>query len=286
MEMIYTLPFFIRDKEPYYSHDLELAHRCFSSLQYSDDVLVVLYNQGCLEQDKLTNFLSAYEIDTVIIGDGINVGIAQSRQFCFEYIWNNYSQVPFICEMHLDMVFLKNWHIPLINFLKDSEEPVISPGIITANGEVHPINKGVSVVEVPQKYKELKNLLNSQKQDEICEGFVHPVIHKSHVLKDIGGYDYHFLKGKQGYEDDSILLGYLYYMGTRTNWRPKAYLKSYVYHAAMAQRMTLKGKEEDFNLNLRGLFYQYGGYGFKHLSRLHNNDVNFEKHFENVLNQL
>lgn len=286
MEMIYTLPFFIRADESYYSYDLELAHRCFSSLQHSDDVLIVLYNQGSLNKDILINFLSSYKVKTKIIGDGINIGIAKARQICFEYIWSNYSQVPFICEIHLDMIFTKNWHLPLINFLKDSQEPVISPGIITANGEMHPINKGVSAVEIPHKYEELKNLLSSKTQDEICEGFVHPVIHKSHVLKEIGGYNYHFLKGKQGYEDDSILLGYLYYMGTRTNWKPKAYLKSYVYHAAMAQRMTLQGKEEDFKLNLRGLFYQYGGYGFKHLSRLHDNDVNFKKLFENVLKQL
>ncbi|SKC84200.1 hypothetical protein [Maledivibacter halophilus] len=286
MEMIYTLPFFIRNDEKYCSYDLDLAHRCFSSLQLSDDVLVVLYNQGCLTNDEIEDFLSNYRIRTIMIGNGENIGIAKARQLCFEYIWENYSEVPFICEIHLDMVFTKNWHIPLVDFLKVSDEPMVSPGIITSNGELHPINKGVSIGKVPMEYKKLEILLNRVIKEEIWEGFVHPVIHKSNILQEIGGYDYHFLKGKQGYEDDSILLGYLYYMGTRTNWKPKAYLKSYVYHASMAQRMTLQGKEEDFNLNLRGLFYQYGGYGFKFLSKLHKNDDSFQKLFENVLKQL
>lgn len=286
MDIIYTLPFFIREEHPCREQDLKLAENCLSSLQQSGNTVIVIYNQGCLKEDNLRDFLSFFKIYPIILGDGHNVGIARARQICFEYIWQNYPEVPFIAEIHLDMIFPPNWHRPLLDFLNSSDEPMICPGIVTSGGELHPINKGVSMVKVPQEYTDLVFMLKQLVRDEFHEGFVHPVIHKSRILKEIGGYDYRFLKGKQGYEDDSLLLGYLYHMGTRTNWKPKACLKSWVYHAAMAQRIALPGKEQEFALNLRGLFYQYGGYGFKQLARIHNNDSYFAALFESILQEL
>jgi len=286
MEIIYTLPFFIREELNFQNYDLKLAADCLSSLQESDGVTVVLYNQGCLTKDRLLNFLSSYGIKPIIIGEGKNVGIAKARQTCFEYIWKHYDEVPFICEIHLDMIFPKNWYKPLINYLRNTDEPMLSPGILTLSGELQPMDIEGSKVEIPQKNADLISLLTQFARDEICEGFVHPIIHKSHILKDVGGYDYRFLKGKQGFEDDSLLLGYLYYMGTRTKWKPKSYLKSWVYHATMVQRMTLHDKDQDFQLNLNGLFYQYGGYGFRHLSKIYNNDANFQMFFEKVLKKI
>ncbi|WP_432401150.1 hypothetical protein [Wukongibacter sp. M2B1] len=286
MEMIYTLPFFVREEPNFYKYDLKLASDCFSSLERSDDITVIIYNQGCLRKDKLLDFLSSYRVKAIILGDGKNVGIAKARQMCFEYIWSNYAEVPFICEIHLDMIFPKNWHEPLLIQLKNSDEPMISPGILTSDGELQPLNKKVSKTEIFTDITDLTCFLNKLSKDEVCEGFVHPVIHKSHILKEIGGYDYRFLKGKQGFEDDSLLLGYLYYMGMRTNWRPKCCLKSWVYHGTMVQRMALQGKEQDFELNFNGLFYQYGGYGFKHLSELYKDDLNFQMFFKKVLEKL
>lgn len=286
MEIIYTLPFFIRKEPNFYEYDLKLADDCFSSLQQSDDVTIVIYNQGCFTKDRLLNFLSSYRIKPIIIGEGENVGIAKARQLCFEYIWEHYDEVPFICEIHLDMIFPPNWHKPLIGYLKNSDEPMISPGILTSSKEVHLVNIEGTKVKIPQNNTDLISLLTQLEKDEVNERFVHPVIHKSHILKEVGGYDYRFFKGKQGFEDDSLLLGYLYYMGTRTNWKPKCYLKSWVYHATMVQRMTLNEKYEDFQINLNGLFHQYGGYGFKHLSKIYNNNANFQIFFRKVLEKL
>lgn len=65
------------------------------------------------------------------------------------------------------------------------------------------------------------------------------------------------------------MLGFRYYMGTRTDWKPKCCLASYVYHATMAQRMTLVNTPETFMVNLNGLFKQYGAYGFLQLAEIH-----------------
>ncbi|MFP7224936.1 hypothetical protein SFC65_22485 [Priestia filamentosa] len=124
------------------------------------------------------------------------------------------------------MIFPKVWYAPLIKYLNDSDEPIISPGIMTSYGELQPIGRWVSF---PLTIPDLLSFLEELPEERIVEGFVHPVIHKAHVLKEIGGYDTRFFKGKQGYEDDSILLGHLYYMGIRTKWRQKRYLKSWVY---------------------------------------------------------
>ncbi|WHH58249.1 hypothetical protein [Petroclostridium sp. X23] len=283
MEMIYTLPFFIREEPEYYDYDLKMAEDCFTSLQQSEDTVIVMYNQGCLTNENLKDFLSAYRFKSVILGSGENIGIAQARQICFEYIWNNYCDVPFIAEIHLDMIFPVNWHHSLIDYLKSNNEPMISPGIVIEDGGLYPIDGDTKKVAVPQEQAKLFSLLKQLEKEEVREGFVHPVIHRSNVLKAVGGYDCRFFRGKQCFEDMSLILGYIYYMGLRVNWKPKAYLKSWVYHAAMVQRKTLVDRGQDFNLNLNGLFYQYGGYGFKQLSEIFKSDSTFETFFRDIV---
>lgn len=285
MKMIYVLTFFVRESSPYREYDMKMVQDCFFSLQQSEEKVIVIYNQGCLTNSEIRELLVPYHVNPIIIGDGGNIGIAQARQACFEYIWNNFSEVPFICEIHVDMVFPVNWYQPLIEFLENSDEPLISPGVFALDGKLYPENKSAGVEEIPSEHAALCTLLEKLKKNELREGFLNPVIYKSNVLKEVGGYDCRFLKGKQGYEDDSLLLGFLYYMGTRTQWTPKCNLKSWIYHATGGQRMTIPGKEKEFALNLNGLFCQYGANGFRQLARMRHN-IQFEVFYNDVLQHL
>ncbi len=272
MKLIHTLPLWINESER--NSNIDMMKRCFKSLEKSSENTIVIYNQGCFDNDELTVLLSPFNIKSIIIGEGINIGIAKARQLCFEYIWEYYPDVQYISEIHLDMLFPPKWHLPIIDYLNDTDEPMLSPGIMTKYGELQPLN---SYIELPSESSEVIQYLEQLSRNQVVERFVHPVIHKASVLKEIGGYDTNFLKGKQGYEDDSLLLGYLYFMGTRTNWKPKCYLKSWVYHATMAQRMSLTDKHLDFELNEEGLYHQYGAYGLKHLSKLYSNSTVFQQ---------
>ncbi|MGO4790974.1 hypothetical protein AB4124_26555 [Paenibacillus sp. 2KB_20] len=282
MKIIHTLPVMIRS-ECFRDDDLSMARACFESLRSSEDHLVVLYNQGCLSNDNLRALLTSCGLSAVILGDGENIGIARARQTCFEYIWKHHRDVEYISEIHVDMVFPRNWYVPLLDFLANSDEPMISPGIVTMYGELQP--SGLDAVTPDDQEAELITLLGELKRDEVVEGFVHPVVHKARILREIGGYDTQFLRGKQGYEDDSLLLSYYYYMGTRTNWRPKCYLKSWVYHATMAQRMTLPDKHKEFALNEEGLIRQYGAYGLMRLSNIHRNPSAFDNLLQKIIQQ-
>ncbi|MDR6881951.1 methyltransferase domain-containing protein [Bacillus sp. 3255] len=264
LDIIHTLPLWIRGES--INDDLTMALACLESLRGSKNQLVVIYNQGCMKNSEWKAILSSLDIPAVILGEGENIGIAHARQICFEYIWKHYPNVDYLSEIHVDMVFPKNWFMPLLDYLDHSDEPMISPGIVTKVGDMQPIG---GHIEVPAHLSDLCLLLEGLARDEIYEGFVHPVIHKVKVLHEVGGYDIKFLKGKQGYEDDSLLLSYHYYMGTRMNWKPKCNLQSWVYHATMAQRMSLADKHLDFSLNEEGLFNQYGAYGIKKLAKLH-----------------
>ncbi|MBJ9993538.1 hypothetical protein [Paenibacillus sp. S28] len=272
MKIIHTLPVLIRSE--HLPADLSMATACFESLRSSEDQHIVLYNQGCLSNENLRALLSECGLSPVILGHGENIGIAEARQTCFEYIWKHHRNVEYISEIHVDMVFPPNWYVPLIEYLGESvNEPMISPGIVTMYGELQPI--GIET-EIPDNSLDLIPFLMDLQRDEIREGFVHPVVHKARILREIGGYDTQFLRGKQGYEDDSLLLGYYYYLGTRNNWRPKCYLKSWVYHATMAQRMTLPDKHMEFALNEEGLIRQYGAHGLRSLSNIHQNPAAFD----------
>ncbi|ADG81825.1 hypothetical protein [Thermincola potens] len=262
--LVHTLTFLLRDE-----NDLKMADKCFNSLQQTKDTCIVVYNQGYMTNSELSEYLCDYRFTFHILGCGENEGIPVARQRCMKYIWENLPQYKFVSEIHVDMIFPANWHVPLIKYLETHDEPMICPGIITQFGEIHPWKKGTKSIDIPLEPEEIISLCQSLREEKLCEGFVHPVIHKIEALKKVGGYDTRLLKGKQGYEDDSLLLGYRYYMGTRTGWKPKCYLASYVYHASMAQRTTLQNITEEFMINLNGLFKQYGSYGFLQLAEIH-----------------
>ncbi|GAB6926142.1 hypothetical protein JCM10914A_01250 [Paenibacillus sp. JCM 10914] len=264
VRIIHSLPLFIRESSR--ESDLQMATLALDSLRKSDESMIVIYNQGCLTHEELQVWLDAREIIGTLLGSGQNVGIAAARQACFEYIWTQYPDVEYISEIHVDMIFPPNWYEPLLAYLERSGEPMVSPGILTASGELQPLQEFITLPDDPD---ELIRTLQHLSREDIAQGFVHPVIHQASVLRQIGGYDTRFLSGKQGYEDDSLLLGMRYYMGTRTAWRPKCCLESWVFHTTMAQRMSLPDKHIDFARNEEGLFRQYGVYGINELLRIH-----------------
>jgi hypothetical protein len=273
MTIIHTLPLLIRDGA-HREHDIAMLVTGLSSLCASAERQLVVYNQGCLNNGELRSLLAALGLpDAAVLGNGDNAGIAPARQACFEYIWRTHPDVSYISEIHVDMLFPPNWYDPLIAYIEQTGEPMAAPGIVTAFGELQPVGE---FRPVPTQVEAMVELLVSLARDEAMEGFVHPCVHRASALREVGGYDTALLRGKQGYEDDSLLLGYLYYMGTRTNWRPKCCLRSWVYHATMAQRMAMTDKAEQFRMNEEGLFRQYGVYGLRHLAKLHRNPQSFE----------
>lgn len=275
--IVHTLPFLLRDQ-----HDLDMAEACFGSLQNTGNICVVLFNQGYMNNTELKKYLKKYRISFHVLGSGQNEGIPAARKACMDYIWANMPEARYISEIHVDMIFPENWHKPLIKYLETIDEPMVCPGIFTQFGEIHPLAKNVKSLEVPVGLEKIIDLCDELREDREIEGFVHPVVHRAEALKCIGGYDTRFLSGKQGFEDDSILLGYRYYMGTRIDWKPKSCLASYVYHASLAQRTTLQNTAEEFNINLNGLFRQYGAYGFMQLARIHGNN-DFMQLFNSVV---
>ncbi|MCS7460416.1 hypothetical protein N0M98_09705 [Paenibacillus doosanensis] len=273
LNIIHTMPLLIRSDDAL-GYDVAMLRRAAESLRASDDHTLVVYNQGGLSNAQLSGLFGAFGLAPVILGDGANVGIAQARQSCFRYVWDRFKEVPYISEIHVDMAFPRNWHVPLIAYLESSDDPLVCPGILTSGGELQPLGLYGTV---PQQTDELIAYLESLSRNEIREGFVHPVVHKSAALREVGGYDTRFMKGKQGYEDDSLLVGYSFYMGTRNRWKPKCCLHSWVYHATMAQRMSLPDRHADFTLNETGLFQKYGAYGLEQLSALYPNSKVFEQ---------
>ncbi len=273
MKIIHTLPWFIREA-PLKEEDLAMALKSLASLALSADSFVVLYNQGCIGTTELERLLEASGIKAEVLGEGTNIGIAKARQACFEHIWEKYPETSFISEIHVDMLFPAGWYLPLIDYLQQTGEPLVSPGILTGYGELQPIGQQLS--REAAEAGSMLEVLASLARNEIAHGFVHPVVHNSDILRRIGGYDTSFLRGKQGYEDDSLLLGCCYYMGLRSGWRPACNLNTWVYHATMAQRMSLPDKQLDFALNEQGLLRQYGAYGLKHLAELHGQPGAFE----------
>jgi len=280
-QVVHTIPFLIRTHA-----DLKLAEICLESLGESDpNGIVVLYNQGILTNRELEVFLKNFKLQFNVLGEGVNIGIGQGRMACFQYIWARLPDTKFISEIHVDMFFPKGWLEELVSFLEDNAgEPMICPGILTFKGELHPEEKEKTMItEIPfGNQEQMNNLLTKLTFDKVLEGFVHPVLHRAEALKAVGGYDARFLKGKQGYEDDSLLIGYRYYLGTKNNWLPKCYLKTRVYHATLAQRASLEDKNQDFQKNLRGLVYQYGVKGLMELSSIYKEN----KHFKEVIDEL
>ncbi|WP_235613081.1 hypothetical protein [Paenibacillus sp. LC231] len=270
MRIIHTMPLFIRESSR--EHDLDMASLALGSLQRSQDHVTVLFNQGCLTNEELHGWLQTQGISAMIRGNGTNIGIAAARQACFEFIWEHFPQIEYLSEIHVDMIFPPNWYAPLLRYLERTDEPMVSPGIVTSSGELQPLGAYILLPDTPEGICET---LQQLPREGTADGFVHPVVHRADILREIGGYDPRFLSGKQGYEDDSLLLGMRYYMGTRTKWRPKCCLESWVYHATMAQRMSLPDKYIDFSKNENGLFHQYGAYGLRELADIHHGSEGF-----------
>jgi fibronectin type 3 domain-containing protein len=144
---------------------------------------------------------------------------------------------------------------------------MISSGIVDAQKNLNFLDQ--TALNIPTNLSEFDEFLENLKCDKIVHGFTNPCVHVSKILKFAGGYDKHFLKGKQCYEDDSMLLGYYYYYGTKANWHPKVNFNTVVYHAIAGQRMVLDDFSANVNLNYNGLVLQYGAMGLKSLSELH-----------------
>jgi hypothetical protein len=259
--LIHTLLFMLRENR--LTDDLAMAKDCLKSLEKSTYHTVVVYNQGFFTGDRLKEFLSDFRLDVHIIGEGINAGTAAGRQRCFEYVWERFPECGYISELHLDMTFPEHWEDALVDYLGSHDEPMVSCGIIDKQGNMPFLNK---TAMLPQSREEYDIFLQSLRENEILHGFTNPCIHVSAILKETGGYNPLFLKGGQCFEDDSMLLGYYYYYGTKRNWYPKINFNSVVYHAVAGQRLNMGG---NVMVNFGGLVKQYGLMGLKHLCVLH-----------------
>ena len=262
MKLIHTLLFLLRPEK--LSEDIDLAKTGLKSLEKGSYKTLVVYNQGPLSNDELEAFLHQFNLDCMVIGEAVNVGIAAGRQRCFQYIWDNYPDAEFISEIHLDMIFTHHWEDAMVDFLSRNDEPVVSAGIIDKGGVLPFLDQAER--EMPNDFEGYDSFLIGLRCDRIVHGFTHPCIHKSEIIREIGGYDINFLRGKQCFEDDSLLLGYYYYYGTKANWHPKVNYNSVVYHAVALQRLDL---HDSIMPNYNGLVKQYGAIGIKNLSHLH-----------------
>ncbi len=264
MRLIHTLLLLCRETNR--AQDLAMVETCLKSLEQSTYKTVVVYNQGCLSNDELQAYLKNFALRFYIIGEGANTGTTIGRQACFRYIWENFSETEYISEIHPDMIFPSHWEDAPVAYLASHDEPMVSCGIVDHTGNMPFLNKAVTLPASPDAYGDF---LETLREDTIRRGFTVPCIHVSPILRETGGYDPAFLKGKQCFEDDSMLLGYYYYYGTRADWHPKVCYGSVVYHAVAGQRMNLDGNIVD---NFNGLLRQYGAVGLKHLSTLHTSE--------------
>lgn len=267
--LIYTLPFYI-DKNKNFKEFLEMATDCIKSIERCKFANIIIYNQGGLTNEELAKFMSQFNISFTILGNGMNDGIAFARYMMLKYILKEYKHMKYLAEIHLDMIFSENWEVPIINRLDLSDEPMMCANIIYYDTESnkHVLNSDNKYIDFSGDLEAKINILKSNESYGIIEKFTHPVIHKIDVLEAINAYDIGFLIGKQGYEDDSLLLGYSYYMGTKNKWVPKSCLESCVYHKVCAQRFDIEDKYNQWELNNKGLKSQYGAYGQKELARM------------------
>jgi len=261
MRLVHTLLYLFRENRA--AEDSMMTAACLKSLEKSTYNTVVIYNQGIKSSDELMEELKAFSLDVHVIGDGVNVGTAAGRQKCFEYIWTHMPDTEFISEIHPDMILTPHWEDALVEYLDSHDEPLISCGIVDQNGNMPFLNKKVTV---DAGRPDLDEFLAALKTDQVVRGFTCPCIHVSAILKVTGGYNTAFLKDRQCFEDDSMLLGYYYYYGTKRAWYPKVNYNSVVYHAVAGQRLDMKG---NVMVNFNGLVRQYGAMGLKALASIH-----------------
>ncbi len=269
MKLVHTLLFLLREAR--FAEDLEFAKQCLSSLEKSTYKTVVVYNQGFWNNKQVEEFLSGYALECVVIGNGENVGTVVGRQSCFNAVFELYPDAEFVSEIHLDMILTHNWEDPLVEYLETNDEPLVSCGIVDQHGVLSFIQR---TAERPPSADQMDEYLSKLKLNTVVHGFTNPCIHNAKILKLTGGYNPRFLTGKQAFEDDSMLLGYYYYYGTRAAWKPKVCYRSVVYHAVAGQRL---GMGDSVMVNFSGLVKQYGLMGLKSLSELHKSQwhINF-----------
>jgi hypothetical protein len=253
MKLVHTLLFMVREDSR--EHDMNMTERCLKSLEKSKYTTLVVYNQGHLTNQEVSDYLKPFALNCTVIGNGTNVGIVAGRQGCFEYIFQEIPDADFISELHTDMIFASNWDEVLTEYLHENEdEPMICSAI-------------VSDISILERYPDgVDEFLARFKGDRIERGLTHPCVHKAKVLKAVGGYDTRFLRSFQGFEDDSLLVSYHYYYGTRANWFPKINFDAVTYHAVGGQRF---GLGVDLFANFNGLVRQYGAMGINVLSKVH-----------------
>lgn len=263
MKVGYIVTLYISKDSNYYENDLKLARDCFESLTYSDDVCLFVYNQGDLTVDEINGLIGPYNLEYHILGSGENVGIPKAKYIIVNHILNNFPEIEYIAETHLDMIFMPNWHIPLIEFLKETDEPMVCSRIICGTNNYYTIQDTGEVVQLPSDVKSMSFKLQELAEDKILpNNFTHPAIYQAKDLRGINFFDVGFLTGKQNFEDTSILIGFSYYMGTKNNWMIKCCLNSCNYHRIEGQRLRTQASD-DYNKNLHGLITQYGAYGIK-----------------------
>lgn len=261
MKLVHTLLFLFREDRA--KEDSIMTAVCLKSLEKSTYKTVVVYNQGAMDNDRLKEELAGYDLDIHVIGDGQNVGTTAGRQKCFEYIWENMTDTEYISEIHPDMIFAPHWEDALVEYLESHDEPLISCGIVDQKGNLPFLNKKATV---PEGMHDFDDFLASLKTNQVVRGFTNPCVHVSAILKETGGYNAAFLKGHQCFEDDSMLLGYYYYYGTKRSWYPVVNYNSVVYHAVAGQRLDVRG---NVMINFNGLVRQYGAMGVKALVSIH-----------------
>jgi hypothetical protein len=261
MKLIHTLLFLIRANR--LADDLNMTRTLMESFRRSTYKTVVVYNQGYFSNDELRQYLSEFELDIHVIGEGVNVGIPAGRQSCFNYIWDNFPDTDYISEIHLDMYLSSNWEDPLVAYLDTHDEPMVCCGIIDRYGNMTIMEKYHAL---PDSFDKYEDFLKSIREDTVLQGLTHPCIHSAKILKEVGGYNTDFLKGKQCFDDDSLMLSYYYYYGTKAKWHPKINFNSIAYHAVAEQRNSLG---ESVMINYNGLVKQYGAMGLKHLCEIH-----------------
>lgn len=283
--IVHTLPCLLRGP-----HDLPMATACLASLAAAEPAArLVLCNQGYLDNRRLGDWLRQFRLDTTIVGDGSNVGIAAGRSTCFQWIWANLPTTTYVSEIHLDMLFPFAWSERLASWLAaHPDEPLVCPGILSNAAILAP--EEVQLPALPQPWWEhtaaIAALLRQHERDAEIAGFVHPVLHRASELRASGAYDTRFLRGHQGYEDDSLLLAHRLRIGLKHDWRPRSWLGVRVFHQTLAQRAGLPGALGAATRNFQGLLSWYGALGLEQLARLYPQSREFSDFHQKVIDNL
>lgn len=278
MKLVHTLLFMLR--ENMLPQDIALADRCLKSLEKSTYTTIIIYNQGCWPNERLKAYLKKFQLDCIVIGDGVNAGIPAGHHACYEHAFT-IPGVSYITELHMDMAFAGHWEDALVDYLDTHEnEPMIGCGTVTKIGEL--IFLGTKVPLPPTDLDAMDAYLDGLKQDVVVEGLTNPCLHRRDVLKEIDALDPRFLPGKQGFDDDCLMLSYYYYLGTHANWRPKVNYNSVVCHDTCGQRFSI---DEDVMINYHGLVRKHGAMGLKVLAGLQKNSWPIE-FFTSKFNEL